>query len=120
MTVEDPALLKAYLKANIPRANPVFDYGACKESLIHAQMRMGCSALGHDLYRLHVVENSRCVCGNPCENIQHYFLHCEAFTANRDILMQQLDDDNVICNVDVLLYGNPEYSYAKNLSLIHI
>ena len=25
-------------------------------------------------------DHQRCTCGDPCENVEHYFLHCNNFT----------------------------------------
>lgn len=104
--IDDSFLFKIQIKKDTPISNLVFEYGSRRESLIHAQMRMGCSALASDLYNLHVKENPECLCGNPCENVQHYFFHCSRFDVQRNAFLGKLNNDQVDYCSNVLLYVN--------------
>ena len=115
--MSDPNLFRSYLRVNIPVTNTLFDYGERSVSLLHAQMRMGCSPLASDLFNLHVKEDARCSCGHLNENVHHYFFECPLFTVQRNTLLNQLQSDEIECQVNLLLYGSHEIANRKNYRL---
>ncbi len=49
-------------------------YGVLKFSIIHVHLRMGCSDLNDDLYRIGVSASPACACGARKENAFHHFM----------------------------------------------
>lgn len=52
-----------------------------------ARLRMGCSRLNMDLWKLKVLPNSRCQCGHEPEDLFHFFFVCPRYTPERIELM---------------------------------
>ena len=75
---------------------------------------MGCSKLNGDLAnRLRVIDSAACSCGHPTEDASHYFLTCNLFTEQRQVLF---DSINNLCQptLDILLYGDQSLPPARN------
>ena len=47
--------------------------GNRKFNIIHARLRHNCSIPNYDPFRCNIVEDPSCRCGNPCENVFHFF-----------------------------------------------
>ena len=89
--------------------------GVRKLGIIHARLRHNCSVLNYDLFRCNLVGDPSCMCGNPCENIFHFFTECPLYMQARDTLYKNNDTavtGNV--NLNTFLYGNPAVSLDDN------
>jgi hypothetical protein len=60
--------------------NDIFDVSlTCRASILHAHLRLGFH--GFNEY------NTLCHCGMGNESVQHYFLHCPRFAAQRNLFL---------------------------------
>jgi len=90
-----------------------------KLGIIHAQLRMKCSNLKADLFRLHVIDDPICICSNEIEDCNHFFFHCHMYIVLR---VQFLSDLRNICdglpiNVDLLLHGSEHLCDEDNMNI---
>ncbi len=78
------------------------------------EWRMGCSKLNTDLcFKMHVIGNPTCSCGNQAEDSYHYFFECDNFLVQRQELFDMLTDFEPI-TVDLFLHGNSDLSPNEN------
>jgi hypothetical protein len=50
---------------------------------IHTRIRLGACALNYYLFKIDCKLSPKCTCGFEIETINHYFLHCPIFAAQR-------------------------------------
>ena len=109
--------LNIFLKSisKIKQKNLLYYIGNRFCAVHHCRLRLGCSRLNSDLCtNLFVKDFPSCICGDNCENVKHFFLHCPMFAAQREILMEKIDFiTDVTC--EILLFGNEEFSYEDNM-----
>ncbi|KAK9717079.1 hypothetical protein QE152_g24386 [Popillia japonica] len=55
-----------------------------------ARLKFGHGQFPTHLYRLHLIESPACSCGNVKEDINHLFLECDNFTADRKEMLREL------------------------------
>ena len=53
-----------------------------------------------------MIGNQLCTCGEPCEDVEHYFLHCKHFRIYCNQLFGNLNSINVDVNINDLLFGD--------------
>ena len=82
--------------------------------ILHTRLRNACSALNGDLFHANLVPSSYCGCGYPNENSEHFFLFCNRYDAGRDVLFHKLSHLNIPINIELILNGNPLFSYDTN------
>ncbi len=108
-----------YIKeALATKSNFIYSYGTRNVNIVHSQLRMKCSKLNNDLFHLHVVDTPECICGHKIENSYHYFFDCPMYRIQRIKLMHDLMliiDKKIL--LDVILFGDPEYSISKNVEI---
>ena len=100
-----------------------FGFGDRKSNILHTKLRHQNSTLRYDLFRFNLVENPECLCGNPCENSYHYFLECPRFSAQRRLLLTELDKLNLDITNELLLFGNEQLPCDTNFEFfrnVHI
>ena len=116
--VRDTADFDTFKKLVIQEKNRVelYNYGERTENIIHTQLRLKCSNLNHDLVKLHVLDDARCICGNIEESVQHFFFNCPLYTEERREMFNNIQP---ICDVTLstLLYGNDELSFDENTTV---
>jgi len=85
-------------------------------SIIHAQLRMKCSNLRSDLFKLHVIDSPQCLCMTGIEDSFHYFFECPLYNQERVRLFNKIQP---ICNIsiDTLLFGNELLSFEENIEI---
>lgn len=83
-------------------------------NILHTRIRNKCSALNSDLYHANLVPNSYCACGFFNENAEHFLLYCVRYHIQRHVLLAELDRENIIVNLNDLLYGNENYTPEQN------
>lgn len=109
---------KTSLMSNIQPPLPTyFKSGDRKLNIVHTKLRHRCSSLNYDLYRANLVNSAACNCGNPCENVFHYFLECQFYTVPRNILIQNFISLNVEFNLETILFGNSHLTIDLNSSI---
>ena len=100
---------------------PLYYYGKRNVNIKHAQLRMLCSRLNHHLFLLHVVESPSCACGNVCEDINHYLLHCPLYIEERtEMLLQIRNISTVDITSKLLLFGSDQFDFDTNCKLFGI
>ena len=68
------------------KRNELYYFGERKYAIIHSRMRMGCSQLNSDLYKIGVVESPSCSCGANRETVHHFFFECDKYVILRNEL----------------------------------
>jgi len=85
---------------------------------------MKCSSLRDDLFRLHIIDNPICLCGQAPETDEHYFFWCPLYANQRNCLLNSVDDlpdlrtRNITTNT--LLYGIENGDKETNRKLVDI
>ena len=92
--------------------------GSRLSQIIHSRMRMSCSPLKYDLYKMHIIDDSRCSCGNDREDVPHFFFQCPLYNDLRSLFDEV--DTTIPINVHNFLFGceNATISNIKNLFAI--
>jgi hypothetical protein len=54
------------------------------------------------------------------ENNEHYFLHCKLFVNQRNVMLNNIRDIGVDISINNILYGNSDFAYDVNCSLLHL
>ena len=65
-----------HLKKNDKKPPKYYSVGDRKSNIHHARMRMKCSLLSDDLYKMHIIEDPKCACGYANEDATHYLFQC--------------------------------------------
>ena len=84
--------------------------------IIHARLRMGCSALRFHLYSMKIIDRKECDCGFEREDAEHYLLNCHRYHNIRHIIYSSPIRD---INLQKLLYGDPQASTKANTILFN-
>ena len=105
---------KSALNRNTSKASPLFNIGSRSGQILHARLRLGCSALNYDLSRRSLVDSPLCTCGNV-ETVKHFLLHCPKYNRLRNDLISNLPCPPLLNN---LLYGDDKLSPTQNISII--
>ena len=98
--------------------NKMYYYGNRHNNRIHARLRMKCSTLKDDLYKLFIIDDPSCMCGKAAETAKHYFFHCELYVNQRKTLMNTIEDFLEIpkdkITLDMLLNGHVKWTIDEN------
>jgi ribonuclease P/MRP protein subunit RPP40 len=116
---ENIRTFKKHLNQDVPQPKPWYNAGGRRLSLIHAQLRMGCSNLSGHLHNLHVLDTPACFCGYRNENCTHFLLHCPLFQNHRierDNRLSNLDLA-ITFNIEILLYGTDDITVDQNIDI---
>ena len=105
---------KSHLKANDKSCKPYMYTGTRYGQVIHARLRMGCSALRYHLYSMKIVEDKGCICGHDIEDTEHYLIHCQRYQNIRHILHSSPIRE---ITVKKLLFGDPTATNKANTIL---
>ena len=93
--------------------------GNRKANILLARLRMGCSVLNDDLYRIGVTNSPSCSCGARKENAFHFFMTCP----NYSVLRQQLHADMIKYtkySIGTILYGDKTKCDKTNSDIVHL
>ncbi len=91
--------------------------GSRKTNVILARLRMCCSELNDDLYKIGVTHSPACSCGARKENSFHYFMTCP----NYAIIRQQLHAELIKLtkySIGTILYGDKTKSEQVNTDIV--
>ena len=94
-----------------------FSYGVRKLNIFYTQLRHNASRLNYDLYRVGLIADPSCSCGNPCENVYHYFFECPLFRKYRIIMfnaIQDVLDYNTVITLSTILNGIADMTNYEN------
>ena len=86
-------------------------------NIIHAQLRMECSNLNSHLFKLHVIDDPKCLCSFKLEDNAHFFLHCPLYLIQRNKL-KKLIEETTVYKLNTLLYGDVSLSREENTKII--
>ena len=81
-----------------------FFTGSRIEQILHAWLRTNCSCLNYTLFSKNIIQNKYCDC-DEIENTQHFLFHCARFTAQRQIMLVEVQR-YCIPTLNVLLFGD--------------
>lgn len=87
-------------------------------SVMHARIRNHCSNLNFDLYNNHLLNSTRCQCGYPVEDAEHYFFRCNLYTQERISMFRGTRAFHPL-SITSLLFGKPLLSDDENIVLFH-
>ncbi len=93
--------------------------GNRKPNIVLAKLRMGCSQLNDDLYRIGVVDSPACSCGARKENAFHYFMMCPKYT----VIRQELHSELVKVakySIGTILHGDKDRSVNTNTNVVYL
>ena len=101
------------------KSTPKIHYiGERKWQLMHTRMRMRCSALRDDLFKMHIVPDASCDCGHPREDAHHFFFACPNYTHIRHSFHNI--HPSITHSVTHFLQGKPNAPYKLNADLFEI
>ena len=106
------------LNKNKPKVPDHFYYGDRKLNNILARMRMSCSELKNDLYRIKVVDSPLCSCAQAKETPVHYFLTCNKYVVFRAALHDEILLLKSHFNIKTLLNGDNNVNPTKNKQIL--
>ena len=103
-------------KMTIPRH---YSYGPGKLNIILTQLRCNASFLNYDLCKVKILSNASCNCGAPCENSHHFFVDCDKYTDNREIIFNSLNwlPSNINIDVNLRTKGSDLLTYEENITI---
>ena len=104
---------KNYLNCNNLQSPYYFHVGSRFGQILHARLRMQCSALNADLYRKKIVESPSCQHCGGFESAYHSFLTCPLYAATRRYLPANLHE----YSLKDLLYGTENGTSHENETL---
>ena len=91
-----------------------YNTGLRKWQILQTRIRLNCSDLNKDLYKIGIKDSEMCDCGYPLEDAYHYLLKCKKYNKQREEMLKSLNFIENVKTVD-LLYGNNEYSLRQNV-----
>ena len=62
-----------------PKPKPYFSFGTKISNTYHTMIRTESLSLNASLYQIQKISSPRCICGHPCETIQHFLLLCPLY-----------------------------------------
>ena len=110
------AQFKRYLNKDNKVVPTYFYVGERRSQILHTRLRLGCSLLNSDLYKNHLRDNDKCICGAP-ETAEHFFFECNIYAHQRNTTIYQIPYQ---INTLILLSGCPLYDDAVNEEIFKI
>ena len=96
-------------------------------SILHARLRLGSHALNEYLFKINCYSTPICHCGIENETVEHYFLYCPRFAAQRASLFASAErmcgrywsESNDQMKLFYILNGFDNLSYSSNFDFFH-
>ena len=108
---------KTHLKTQKSKDNTIyFNTGHRKANILHCRLRNRASTLNYDLFYANIILDSSCDCGHPCEDCNHFFLHCPLFHNQRLVLIRDLIQYGYP-TLQFLLHGDINLNYNNNTTI---
>jgi hypothetical protein len=93
---------------------PAHYYVGCRlGQILHARLRMNCSALDAHLFIRNLVESSNCICGIT-ETVSHFLLDCPRHTTLRQHFFFSLLDIPETISLNLLIFGSLNLNDEEN------
>jgi hypothetical protein len=93
---------------------PAHYYVGCRlGQILHARLRMNCSALNAHLFIRNLVESPNCICGIT-ETVSHFLLDCPRHTTLRQQLFFSLLDIPETISLNLLIFGSVNLNDEEN------
>jgi len=99
-----------------PVRNDLYNIGARRVQIVHAQLRMNCSILADHLYKLHVKDSPNCLACGEIEDCNHFFFHCKLYHVFRTKLCESVSKIGTF-NIQTVLFGDPNLSEKENVNI---
>ena len=106
---------KNHCKKHDERIPKYYYSGNRAGQIILSRMRMGCSPLKADLHSMHIINDTKCECGHPNEDHEHFFFNCPMYQHLRH--MYDEIDPNIVKDTRTFLYGSREAGNDSNANL---
>jgi len=103
---------KMLLSSDTVKSNSLYYYGERRQQMLHTRLRTRCSSLNQDLYMCNIVQSPLCSCGS-IETVYHYFLECDRFRQQREVLINTIAP-LAPTSLNTLLYGDESIDFEKN------
>ena len=107
---------KRLLNNDVIKVPDFYLHGERKWQIYHARLRTNCSSLSFTLYSKNMVTSPLCSCGS-IETPEHFFLYCQHYNHDRQLLMDKLSFLDQI-DINTLLYGNNNLGYESNTKIV--
>ena len=89
--------------------------GSRIEQMLHVRLRTNCSCLNYTLFSKNIIQNKFCDCGQ-IEDTQHFLFHCARNTAQRQIMIEEVQR-NCVPTLDILLFGDISLKNHTNCTI---
>ena len=89
----------------------------CKKFDSVRQNIMNCSNLKLDLFRCNLIDSYNFECGNNIETIEHFFLACTLYTAQREYLFHGMRTLDFVISTENVILSNIHMDIDKNSRL---
>ena len=80
--------------------------------MLHSRLRTKCSSLNQHLFKCNIVPSPLCTCG-AIESVSHYFLECQRFTHQREVLVNAIAP-YTSPTITHILFGDESLDLEKN------
>ena len=88
-----------------------------RSAVHHTRIRLGLSALNSQRFQFGFIDNALCLkCNSESETVQHFFFHCEAYAAQREVLFNGIDR---IIGRDHYFINRTNLSKLQTLKCVH-
>ena len=71
-----------------------------------------CNLWNSDLFRINIINYSKCQCGAPFEDSIHYLMECPLYQNERECLFRNLGETQQ--NIETLRFGSDEININEN------
>ena len=105
-------------KRSISNRQVVSNYyftGSRIEQILHARLRTNCSCLNYTLFNINIIQNNFCDCGQ-IEDTQHFLFYCARYTAQRQIMIEEVQR-HCVPTLDILLFGDMSLNSHTNCTI---
>ena len=93
-----------------------YAYGPRSLNVLLTQLRFSASFLNYDLFKVNILSEPSCRCGNNREDSYHFFFECRLYTDLRITLLNKLNwlPDDCILDLNLLTCGSNLISNEQN------
>ena len=89
--------------------------GSRIEQILHARPMTNCSCLNYTLFSKNIIQNKFCDCGE-IEDTQHFLFHSARYTAQREIIIEEVQR-HCVPTLDILLFGDMSLNSHTNCTI---
>ena len=110
--------ISSFIQRSISNRQVVPNYNFTRsriEQLLHARLRTNCSCLNYTLFSKNIIQNKFCECGE-IEVTQHFLFHCSRYTAQRPIMIEEVQR-HCVPTLNILLFGDMSLNSHTNCTI---